>query len=101
GATVSVMGEVLHEARRQQSSAEARTQRIAGLQAQLESTASAAGSERAPRLAEIVVGQGCALLGASACRLALFDEDGSALRTAHAVPTEAVAGEAIDLEADE
>jgi signal transduction histidine kinase/ActR/RegA family two-component response regulator len=86
GVATSVFGEVLHEARRQQLNGERRSERLAELQAQLEGVAAGANeSLRVPQLAEIVVVQGCALLGASAGRLAILDESGAGLRTLHAL----------------
>ena len=104
GAAISVFGEVLHEARRQQLNGERRAERIAELQAQLEGVAAGVSeSLRVPQLAEIVVVQGCALLGASSGRLAILDGSGAGLRTVHALgyPAELEVPPVIDLASDE
>jgi signal transduction histidine kinase/CheY-like chemotaxis protein len=104
GVAISILGEVLHEARRQQLNGERRAERLAELQAQLESVAT--GTLDAPRLPQVAatfVSQGCALLGASAGRLAILDNGDSVLRTIWAAgyPAELDREQAIDIGSDE
>ncbi len=104
GVVVSILSEVLHEARRQQHEGRERAQRMVKLQTRLdEVTMAFAESLQVPEVAEIVVEQGRALLGASASTLAVMDERGGALRTVYAVgyPPGVEVHRLISLESDE
>jgi signal transduction histidine kinase/ActR/RegA family two-component response regulator len=104
GAAISVLGEVLHEARRLQLGGERRAERLAELQTQLENEATGAvDALRLPQMAATLVSHGCALLGASAGRLAILDEGGSILRTVYATgyPAALDEREAVDIGSDD
>ncbi len=101
GAATSVLCEVVHEARRQRQESLRRAERMASVQPELDDAL--ADASRVPQVAEIVVGQGCALLGASAGTLAVRDAARPILRTVHAVgyPPDVDADRVIPLDSDE
>jgi signal transduction histidine kinase/CheY-like chemotaxis protein len=101
---ISVLSEVLHEARRQQEQGLRRVERMAELQVQLDDVAIAlAEALRVRQVAEIAVVQGCALLGAYAGTLAVLDESSGRLRTIYSVgyPPEVPEERVIELHSDE
>ncbi len=101
---ISVLSEVLHEARRQQEQGLRRVERMAELQVQLDDVAIAlAEALRVRQVAEIAVVQGCALLGAYAGTLAVLDEVSGRLRTIYSVgyPPEVPEERVIELHSDE
>jgi signal transduction histidine kinase/ActR/RegA family two-component response regulator len=86
GIATSLLSEVLHEARRQQEKGARRSAELIELRLRLEETVMALPEPLSmEQMAEIILGQGGALLGMRSGTLAVLDDGGSELRTVGAV----------------
>jgi signal transduction histidine kinase/ActR/RegA family two-component response regulator len=86
GVAISLLSEMVHEARRQQVESLRRAAELIELRARLDDTVTALPEPPSvERMADVVLGQGCALLGAAHGTLAVLPEGASSLETVSAL----------------
>ena len=86
GVAISLLSEMVHEARRQQAESLRRAAELIDLRARLDDTVTALPEPLSvEQMADVVLGQGCALLGAANGTLAVLPEGDSFLQTVSAL----------------